>query len=48
MYEYYESRAKFGRKACLLRLFLALAFLATLGFAGGVLYLLFFLVPFEQ
>jgi protein tyrosine phosphatase (PTP) superfamily phosphohydrolase (DUF442 family) len=48
MYEYYESRAKFGRKAFLLRLFLALVFLATLGFAGGVLYLLFFLVPFEQ
>ncbi len=48
MYEYYESKAKFGRKAFLLRLFLALMFLATLGFAGGVLYLLFFLVPFEQ
>lgn len=48
MYEYYESRAKFGRKAFLLRLFLALVFLATFGFAGGVLYLLFFLVPFEQ
>ncbi len=48
MYEYYESRAKFGRKALFLRLFLALVFLATLGFAGGVLYLLFFLVPFEQ
>ena len=48
MYEYYESKAKFGRKAFLLRLSLALVFLATLGFAGGVLYLLFFLVPFEQ
>jgi hypothetical protein len=48
MYEYYESRSKFGRKAFLLRLSLALVFLATLGFAGGVLYLLFFLVPFEQ
>jgi hypothetical protein len=48
MYEYYESRAKLGRKAFLLRLLLALVFLATLGFAGGVLYLLFFLVPFEQ
>ena len=48
MHEYYESRAKFGRKTFLLRLFLALLFLATLGFAGGVLYLLFFLVPFEQ
>ncbi len=48
MYQYYESRAKFGRKAFLLRLFLALVFLATLGFAGGVLYLLLFLVPFEQ
>jgi hypothetical protein len=47
MYEYYESRAKFGRKACILRLFLALALLATLG-SAGVLYLLFFLVPFEQ
>ena len=48
MYENYESRAKFGRKALFGRLFLALVFLATLGFAGGVLYLLFFLVPFEQ
>src|SRR4028119_1714719 len=48
MYKYYESKAKFGRKAFLLRLSLALVFLATLGFAGGVLYLLFFLVPFEQ
>jgi len=48
MYEYYESRAKFGKKAFLLRMLLALVFLATLGFAGGVLYLLFFLVPFEQ
>ncbi len=48
MYEYYESREKFGRKALFLRLILALVFLATLGFAGGVLYLLFFLVPFEQ
>ena len=48
MYEYYESRERLGRKAFLLRLFLALVFLATLGFAGGVLYLLFFLVPFEQ
>jgi hypothetical protein len=48
MYDYYEPRAKLGRKAFLLRLLLALVFLATLGFAGGVLYLLFFLVPFEQ
>jgi len=48
MYNYYESRAKLGRKAFFLRLLLALVFLATLGFAGGVLYLLFFLVPFEQ
>lgn len=48
MYQYYESRAKFGRGSLLLRLFLALVFLATLGFAGGVLYLLLFLVPAEQ
>ena len=48
MHNYYESRTKLGRKALLLRLLLALVFLATLGFAGGVLYLLFFLVPFEQ
>jgi hypothetical protein len=48
MYEYYESKAKFGRRAFLPRLALAFVFLATLGFAGGVLYLLFFLVPFEQ
>lgn len=48
MYEHYESRPKFGKKALFARLFLALVFLATLGFAGGVLYLLFFLVPFEQ
>ena len=48
MYENYEARAKFGRKAFLVRLLLALAFLAAVGFAGGVLYLLFFLVPFEQ
>lgn len=31
-----------------MRLLLALVFLGTIGFAGGVLYLLFFLVPFEQ
>lgn len=48
MHEYYESKAEFGRRAFLLRLLLALVFLAALGFAGGVLYLLFFLVPFEQ
>ena len=48
MYEHYETREKFGRKAFFLRLVLALVFLAALGFAGGVLYLLFFLVPFEQ
>jgi hypothetical protein len=39
MHQYYESRANFGRKAILLRLFLALVFLVTLGFASGVLYL---------
>jgi hypothetical protein len=48
MYDYYQSRAKLGRRSFLLRLLLALVFLATVGFAGGVLYLLFFLVPFEQ
>ena len=48
MYDNYESRTKLGRKAFLLRLLLAFVFLATLGFAGGVLYLLFFLVPSEQ
>ena len=48
MYAHYESRAKLGRKQFFLRLFLALVFLAAIGFAGGVLYLLFFLVPFEQ
>jgi hypothetical protein len=48
VYEYYESRTKFGRKAFFLPLSLALVFLAAVGFAGGVLYLLFFLVPFEQ
>ncbi|HKH11374.1 MAG TPA: hypothetical protein VKA73_09540 [Rubrobacter sp.] len=48
MYQHYESRASLGRKAFFLRLALALVFLAALGFAGGVLYLLFFLVPFEQ
>lgn len=48
MYQYYESRAKFGRKALFVRLLLAFVFLTTLGFAGGVLYLLLFLVPAEQ
>jgi hypothetical protein len=48
MYAHYESRAKLGRKQFFLRLLLALVFLAAIGFAGGVLYLLFFLVPFEQ
>ena len=48
MYEYYESKTKFDRKALFLRLLLALVFLTTLGFAGGVLYLLLFLAPFEQ
>ncbi len=48
MYQYYESRTKFGRKALFVRLLLALVFLTTLGFAGGVLYLLLFLVPAEQ
>ena len=48
MYEYYESKTKFDRKALFVRLLLALVFLTTLGFAGGVLYLLLFLAPFEQ
>lgn len=48
MYAHYESRAKLGGKQFFLRLLLALVFLAAVGFAGGVLYLLFFLVPFEQ
>lgn len=48
MHEYYQTRKGMDRKAFFARAFLALAFLATLGFAGGVLYLLFFLVPFEQ
>lgn len=48
MHQYYETRKKIGRGPLALRASLALVFLLTLGFAGGVLYLLFFLVPFEQ
>jgi hypothetical protein len=48
VYHHYEVKEKFSKRALILRLSLALVFLFTVGFAGGVLYLLLFLVPFEQ
>ena len=48
MHQYYETRKRIGRGPLALRASLALVFLLTLGFAGGVLYLLLFLVPLEQ
>jgi hypothetical protein len=48
MYQHYETKEKLGKRTLFLRLALAFVFLFTFGFAGGVLYLLLFLVPFEQ
>lgn len=48
MYSNYQVKERLGRGVLALRLCLAFVFLVSLGFAGGILYLLFFLVPFEQ
>lgn len=48
MYENYEVRKRLSKRALFLRASLALAFLLSFGFAGGVLFLLFFMVPVEQ
>ena len=48
MYENYEVRKRLSRRALFLRASLVLVFLLSFGFAGGVLFLLIFMVPIEQ
>lgn len=48
MYQSYQKRERLSRRALSVRLFLALMFLLSFGFAGGVLFLLLFMVPAEQ